>query len=203
MKGEIWFEEQLGDYQKRSYCLLETLYESRSEYQKIEILKLANQGITLVLDGKARVFEVDEFIYHEGITYPALSRHPEARSVLVIGDGDGGIIRELIKHKYLSRIDWVEIDQKVIEICERFLPSFPKHFSQDKRVNLIIEDGLDYLTKCYEQYDIIYMSVTADRDNCYSDALHKSNVLRLIKRVLKPNGIATLSLDEFSACSFY
>lgn len=202
MKGEIWFEEQLGDYEKRSYFLLETLYESRSEYQKIEILKLANQGITLVLDDKARVFEVDEFIYHEGITYPALSRHPDAESVLVIGDGDGGIIRELIKHKNLSRIDWVEIDLKVVEICERFLPSFPKHFRQDERVNLIIKDGLDYLIKCYEQYDIIYMSVTAEGNNCYSDAFYKDNVFRLIKRVLKSDGIVTFSLDEFSACLF-
>ena len=197
-KEEEWFIENVGEGEKRSYLITEVLCKTESKYQQIEIFKLANQGITLVLDGHARVFEIDEFIYHEAITYPALSRHPNAKSVLVIGDGDGGIIRELLKNENLNRIDWVEIDEKVINVCERHLPSFPCHYRNDERVNLIIADGLKYLEKCNFKYDIIYMSVTAKGDSCYSEPLHEKSIYTLLKRVLKSDGIATLSLDEFS-----
>jgi len=194
----MWFEEHVGNNEKRSYRILEVLCETKSKYQEIKILKLANQGISLVLDGKARVFEIDEYIYHEAITYPALARHPNAKSVLVIGDGDGGVIRELLKYKALIRIDWVEIDEKVIETSESYLPSFPCHFHNDKRVNLIIADGLKYLSECNTQYDIIYMSVTAEGDSNYSSPLHEKNTYKLIKNILRPDGIAAFSLDEFS-----
>lgn len=79
---QMWFEEHVGNNEKRSYRILEVLCETRSKYQEIEILKLANQGICLVLDGKARVFEVDEYIYHEAITYPALARTSECKICL-------------------------------------------------------------------------------------------------------------------------
>lgn len=194
----MWFEEFVGDDEKRSYRIIEVLCRTKSKYQQIEIFKLANQGITLVLDGHARVFEIDEFIYHEAITYPSLSRHLSAKSALVIGDGDGGIIRELLKHEGLIRIDWVEIDKKVIDVCDCYLPSFPCHYRNDKRVNLIIADGLQYLAECNFQYDIIYMSVTTKGDSCYSKPLHEKGIFIPVKRILKPDGIATLSLDEFS-----
>ena len=197
----MWFEE-IESNEKRSYRILDVLCKSASKYQKIEIFKLANQGITLVLDGKARVFEIDEFIYHEAITHPALNRQPSAQSVLVIGDGDGGIIRELLKHDKLIRIDWVEIDEKVIEVSERFLPSFPKYFRNDKRVNLIIADGLEYLAISNNKYDLIYISVTEEGDSAYSDPLHKKSTYQLIKQNLKSDGMAVLSLAEFSPSSF-
>lgn len=201
MRDEMWFEEINGN-EKRSYRIVEELCEIRSKYQKIEIFKLANQGITLVLDGKARVFEIDEYIYHEGITYPALNRHPDAKFVLVIGDGDGGIIRELLKYDALTHIDWVEIDKKVIEVCERFLPSFPSHYRNDKRVNLIIADGLKYLADCNIQYDVVYISVTEECACEYSGPLHRESTYKLIKKVLKSDGVATLSFAEFSPSSF-
>lgn len=198
----MWFEEFVGDNEKRSYRILDVLCETKSEYHEIKILKLANQGISLVLDGKARVFEIDEYIYHEAITHPALARHPNAKSVLVIGDGDGGVIRELLKHKALIRIDWVEIDKMVIEVSERYLPSFPCHFHNDKRVNLIITDGLKYLTECNIQYDIVYISVTVDGDSSHSDPLNEKSSYKLIKKVLNSDGIAAFSLDEFSPSSY-
>lgn len=198
----MWFEEYLGNNEKRSYRILEVLCETRSKYQEIKILKLANQGVSLVLDGKARVFEIDEFIYHEAITHPALARHPNAESVLVIGDGDGGITRELLKHKTLTHIDWVELDKMVIETSEQYLPSFPCLFRNDKRVNLIIADGLKYIAECNIQYDIVYISVTANGDSNHSDPLHEKYFCKLIKKVLKQDGIAVLSLDEFSPSSY-
>lgn len=197
-----WFEEYVGGNEKRSYRILDVLCETKSKYHEIKILKLANQGVCLVLDGKARVFEIDEYVYHETITHPALARHPDAKSVLVVGDGDGGIIRELLKHKTLTRIDWVEIDKIVIETCERYLPSFPCHFRNDKRVNLTIADGLNYLTECNTRYDIVYISVTVEGDSNHSDPLHEKYFCKLIKKVLKQDGIAVLSLDEFSPSSY-
>ena len=194
----MWFEEYIDGNEKKIYRITEVLCRTQSKYQQIEIFKLANQGITLVIDGHARVFEIDEFIYHEAITYPALFRHLNAKNVLVIGDGDGGIIRELIKHEALVRIDWVEIDKKVVDVCERYLPSFPIHYRNDRRVNLIIADGIKYMEECNYHYDIIYISVTAKGDSCHSDPLYRENIYGILNKVLKIDGIATLSLDEFS-----
>lgn len=197
----MWFEEFIGADEKRSYRIVDVLCRTKSKYQNIEVFKLANQGITLVLDGHARVFEIDEFIYHEAITYPAFLRHPNAKSALIIGDGDGGIIRELLKVEALDIIDWVEIDKKVIDVCDSYLPSFPCHYRADKRVSLIVADGLKYISECDFQYDLIYMSVTAKGDCCHSEPLHEKSIYKLLKRILKGDGIVTLSLDEFSPTS--
>jgi spermidine synthase len=197
----MWLEECFDENEKRSYRIIEVLHKTQSNFQKIEILKLANQGITLVLDGHARVFEIDEFVYHEAITYPALSRHFNAESILVIGDGDGGIIRELLKQSTIINIDWVEIDSGVIDACARHLPCFPSAYLYDKRVNLIIADGMQYLAKCDVNYDLIYMSVTAQGDCFCSEPLHNENVYMLLKQRMKLHGIATLSVNEFSPIS--
>jgi spermidine synthase len=203
MKIKSWLVDKFNKYEKRSYAIIETLFKYKSKYQNIEILKLGNQGITLVLDGKVRVFEIDEYIYHESITYPALNRHSKPFSILVIGDGDGGIIRELLKSTEIKIIDWVEIDLNVVKACEQFLPTFPKQFRNDNRVNLIIKDGYDYLLNCFQQYDIIYISVTAQGNNNYSELMYSEKVYNLIKKILKSNGILVTSLNEFTPYSIY
>lgn len=103
--------------------------------------------------------EKDEFIYHEMITHVPMSVHPNVTKVLVIGAGDGGVLRELTKYKSIKKIDLVEIDEQVIEVCKEYLPQTACGFDDD-RVNINIQDGLKFVRMAEDEYDLIIVDST-------------------------------------------
>jgi spermidine synthase len=103
--------------------------------------------------------EKDEFIYHEMIVHTPMAVHPDAKNILVIGAGDGGVIRELTRYKTVENIDLVEIDKKVVEVCKKYLPNTACSLD-DGRVNVIYEDGLRYIRIYENKYDIIIVDST-------------------------------------------
>jgi spermidine synthase len=192
--GEEWLEEVVDANEKKLYRIQERIYFGESKYQKIEILRLANQGITLVLDGYPRVFEVDEFLYHEALIHPALHLHKKTKSILLIGDGDGGGIRELLKYREVNRIDWVEIDKEVVKVCKSFLPSFPKDIHNESRLRTFWTDGFKFLKEADEnQYDCVFISVTEQLSGNVSQPFYTKEVLNYVKRLLKPGGYCVQS----------
>lgn len=184
-----WLEEIVDANEKRLYRIQERIYSGESKYQKIEILKLANQGITLVLDGYPRVFEIDEFLYHEALIHPALHLHKKTKTILLVGDGDGGGIRELLKYPEINQIDWVEIDEEVVKVCKSFLPSFPKDIHNESRLRTFWTDGFQFLQEAdYNQYDCVFISVTEQLSGNVSQPFYTKEVLNYVKRLLKPGG---------------
>ena len=144
-------------------------------------------GRILTLDGLLMVTEKDEFIYHEMITHVAMATNLQIKKVLVIGAGDGGTVRELTRYAQIEQIDMVEIDQKVVEICQAYLPQTACKLS-DPRVNLYFEDGLRFVRTKQEYYDLIIVDSTDPfgpgeglftkefYGNCYN-ALNASGIL--------------------------
>lgn len=191
---ESWLEEIVDVNEKKLYKIKDRIYSGESKYQKIEILELANQGITLVLDGYPRVFEVDEFLYHEALIHPALHFHRQAASILLIGDGDGGGIRELLKYQEIKKIDWVEIDEEVVRACKSFLPSFPKNIHNEYRLKTFWVDGFKFLKDAGEtRYDCIVISVTEQLQGNVSQPFYSEKILRYVKKLLKPGGCCVQS----------
>lgn len=189
-----WFEEPGDDNERRAYRVIERIYQGRSSYQNIEILQLANQGVCLVLDGYARVFEVDEFLYHEALVHPAMHLYNEVEDALLIGDGDGGGIRELLKYSSLISIDWVEIDEQVVNVCLQHLPSFPKNALTDSRLKTYWTDGYKFLQDASKaKYDCIFVSVTEQLDGNVSQPFYTETILNFIKKSLRPGGICIQS----------
>ena len=135
------------------------LYTAQSAFQRIDVLESPEFGRILVLDGILMLTEKDEFIYHEMIVHVPMAVHPAAKRVLVIGGGDGGAVRELCKYDAVERIDLVEIDAQVVEVCREYLPAVSQSFS-DPRVNVRYEDGLKYVRRCSDLYDIIVVDST-------------------------------------------
>ncbi len=131
-----------------------TLYSEQTNYQHIAVFDTYDLGKALVLDGIVQTTEFDEFIYHEMIAHPVLLTHPEPIKVLVIGGGDGGTIREVIKHPSVRQADLVEIDEKVIIACRKYLPGISCALN-DSRVRIFIEDGNDFIRKKQAYYDVI------------------------------------------------
>ena len=144
---EFWFSEQQTPNVKLSIRVDRQLYSGRSEFQRIDVFDSPEFGRFLTLDGYMMLTEKDEFIYHEMITHVPMAVHPHVRKALVIGAGDGGVVRELTRYPEIEQIDLVEIDQLVVEVCKKYLPQTACRFD-DPRVQIHYEDGLKFVRTC-------------------------------------------------------
>ena len=156
---ELWFSEMHTPDVKLSVRITKQLCHVQSKYQRVEIFESPEYGRFLTLDGFMMLTEKDEFIYHEMITHVPMAVHPNARDILVIGAGDGGVMRELAKYESISKIDVAEIDEEVVKACKEFLPKTAVGFS-DARVNIFYEDGLKFVRARENAYDIVIVDST-------------------------------------------
>lgn len=156
---EFWFSEKHTENVKMSIRVDRQLYSGQSEFQRIDIFESPEFGRFLTLDGYMMLTEKDEFIYHEMITHVPMAVHPCVRNVLVIGAGDGGVIRELVRYEDIENIDMVEIDEQVVEVCKKYLPK-TAGWLEDERVHIYYEDGLRFIRSCHNKYDLIIVDST-------------------------------------------
>ena len=156
---DLWFTEKHTPEVKFSIRVDRQLYSGRSEFQRIDVFESKEFGRFLTLDGYLMLTEKDEFIYHEMIVHVPMAVHPAVKNVLVIGAGDGGAVRELTRYPTIERIDLVEIDELVVEVCRQHLPQTACRLD-DERVALHFEDGLKYVRRCENQYDLIVVDST-------------------------------------------
>ena len=155
----LWYTENHSPNVRFSLKVEEHLYTGKSDFQKIDILQTSEFGRVLTLDGLVMCTEKDEFIYHEMITHVAMATNPTIKKVLVIGAGDGGTIRELTAYPTIEQIDMVEIDKMVVDVCREYLPQTASKLD-DPRVNLYFEDGLKFVRRIENEYDLIIVDST-------------------------------------------
>ncbi|WP_101911398.1 polyamine aminopropyltransferase [Marasmitruncus massiliensis] len=156
---ELWYSEKHTPSVKFSIQVEKQLYSGTSPFQRIDVFESQEFGRFLTLDGFMMLTEKDEFIYHEMITHVPMAVHPSARRVLVIGAGDGGVVRELTRYQSIEQIDMVEIDEQVVRVCMEYLPQTACGF-EDKRVYIFYEDGLKFIRRCENSYDLIIVDST-------------------------------------------
>ena len=156
---ELWFTERHTPNVNFSIKVDRQIYSGRSEFQRIDVFESDEFGRFLTLDGYMMLTEKDEFIYHEMITHVPMAVHPNVRDVLVIGAGDGGVIRELARYDSIQSIDLVEIDELVVEVCKRYLPKTACRLD-DPRVHAHYEDGVRFIRSCENRYDLIIVDST-------------------------------------------
>ena len=156
---DFWFSEKHTKDVKLSIRVDKQVYSATSDFQRIDIFDTPAFGRILVLDGYLMLTEKDEFIYHEMITHVPMAVHPHVKDVLVIGAGDGGVIRELTRYPEIERIDLVEIDEEVIEASKEYL-LFTSCKMGDPRVNIYIQDGLKFIRRKKDEYDLIIVDST-------------------------------------------
>ena len=156
-----WFYEEVtygGAH--LGYKIDKVLCEEKSDFQTIMIFENKDFGRVMTIDDITMLTTREEFVYHEMITHPAFAVNPNIKRVLVIGAGDGGTIRELVKHNSVEKIDWIEIDGKVIELSEKYLPTL-SCANHDPRVNIMVIDGVKYVKEYDgEKYDLIIVDST-------------------------------------------
>ncbi|MFA7672531.1 MAG: polyamine aminopropyltransferase [Clostridia bacterium] len=156
---EFWYNEKHTDNVILSIRVDKQLFTGHSNYQRIDVFESPEFGRFLTLDGYMMLTERDEFIYHEMITHVPMAVHPDAKKVLVIGGGDGGVLRELSKYTGIERIDIVEIDEMVVNVCKEYLKQTACGFD-DPRVNVFYQDGMKFIRRHEDEYDIIIVDST-------------------------------------------
>lgn len=157
---DLWYTENHTENVKFSIRVDKQLASVQSDFQRIDIFESQEFGKILTLDGYLMVTEKDEYIYHEMITHIPMATNPNIRKVLVIGAGDGGTVRELTKYDCIEKIDMVEIDEMVVELCKKYIPQTACKLD-DPRVNIHFQDGLRFVRSAEAgEYDLIIVDST-------------------------------------------
>lgn len=182
-----WYKETLYGGYGQSFKVERILFEVQTEHQSLVIFESADHGRVMALDGVIQTTERDEFIYHEMLTHVPLFAHGQAKDVLIIGGGDGGILREVMKHPEVERVVEVEIDAAVIDMCKEHLPRHSAGAYSDPRTEIVISDGIDYVSDTDRQFDVIISDSTDPIGP--GEVLFGSRFYAGAKRCLKPGGI--------------
>ncbi|AUG99854.1 polyamine aminopropyltransferase [Pectobacteriaceae bacterium CE70] len=156
---EIWYETlhaNFGQY----FSIDHVLYHEKTDHQDLIIFENAALGRMMALDGVVQTTERDEFIYHEMLTHVPLLAHGNAKRILIIGGGDGAMLREICRHRNVEQITMVEIDASVVAFCRQYLPQHNAGAYNDPRFRLIIDDGVNFVKQCHEKFDVIISDCT-------------------------------------------
>lgn len=183
---EIW-HETLHDSFGQYFTVEKELYREKTEHQDLVIFENAALGRVMALDGVVQTTERDEFIYHEMMAHVPLLAHGQAKKVLIIGGGDGGMLREVCRHRGVEHITMVEIDAGVVEFCRQYLPNHSAGSFDDSRFNLVIEDGVNFVNQTDLKFDVIISDCTdpiGPGESLFTSAFYSG-----CARCLSPNGI--------------
>lgn len=156
---ELWYTEKQTPEMGITCKITRTMRTEKTPYQDLAVIDTVQFGPMLVLDGMVMTTEKDEFVYHEMISHIALSTHPNPKKVLVVGGGDGGAIREILKHKSVELAVLAEIDERVIDASREFLPHIASGL-KDPRVRIEVTDGIAYVKNHPGEFDVILIDST-------------------------------------------
>lgn len=186
-------------------AVTETVHSSKTEFQQVDIVDTVAFGKMLLLDGHIQLSTMDEHCYHESLVQIPLLNIGNPKRALVIGGGDGGVIREITKHASIDHVDMVEIDAGVIEACRRHLPSLNAGAFEDPRVHVHVADAFPFVKQDLQPYDLIVMDSTdvyEEEDGGLSEQLWTSEFYGDIVRLLSPDGIVVTQADNLLFCPY-
>ena len=186
MTNMQWVEENMAGM-RTQYPILRLLYEEQTPFQRMRLIESEPYGRMLLLDDYVQLTEKDEFVYHEMMTHVPLLAHGDPKRVLVIGGGDGGILREVCRHPGVEHAALVEIDGRVIEFSKTHLPSVNNGAFDDPRVQIRVDDGAAFIKNTSEKYDVVI--VDSSDPVGPAQVLFSQGFYMDIRNALAPGGI--------------
>lgn len=190
---ELWFTEKQTPVFGITAKIRETLVREQTDFQDLAIIDTEEFGRMLVLDDMVMTTVKDEFVYHEMVAHPALFTHPNPKHVLVVGGGDGGVIREIMKHPDVEKAVLVDIDGKVIEYSKKYLPEIAGELD-NPRVEVQVNDGYMHIIQNKNKYDVIMVDSTEPVGPAAS--LFERGFYQGIYEALKEDGIFVAQTDN-------
>lgn len=198
-----WFRETLHSDYAQSMMVSTVLYDSKTDHQRLVVLENPRFGRVLTLDGVVQTTEGDNAIYHEMLTHVPLFAHDAPKRVLIIGGGDGGMAREVLRHKDVEHVTMVEIDAGVVEFSKTYLPSLSNGAFDDPRLELVIADGAAFVRDTEQRYDVIIVDSTdpiGPGEVLFTDTFygHARNCLTEHGILVTQNGVPFMQGDELT-----
>ncbi|MDX6154247.1 polyamine aminopropyltransferase [Marinococcus sp. PL1-022] len=190
---ETWFTEKQTEHFGITARVTKTLHSEQTDFQQLDVVETAEFGNMLLLDGMVMTTEKDEFVYHEMMAHVPLAAHPEPKHVLVVGGGDGGVIREVLKHPSVEAATLVEIDGQVVKYSKKYLPSIAGALD-DPRVDVQVADGFMHIAESEAAYDVIMVDSTEPVGPAVK--LFEKGFYEGIHRALKEDGIFVAQTDN-------
>ncbi len=193
-----WFIEYTTETQAHMHGISKYIYSGKTRYQTVEIVETDFFGRCLILDGKIQSAQKDEYIYHETLIHPAMVLHPNPQSVMIVGGGEGAVIREILRHPSVKKVIMVDIDREVVVLCDKYMPEWNDGSFQDPRVNLFFMDARKYLEETEETFDVIFSDLTEPLDDGPSYLLFTQQCFEIIKNRLSEDGVMALQSGSFN-----
>ncbi len=185
---DIWLNETLYPDWGQRFLIKRELARVRSDFQDIVVFESVSHGRVMVLDGCIQITERDEFVYQEMLAHVPLLAHGEAERVLIIGAGDGGVLRRVLAHRGVTRAVMVEIDGEVIRLSKEYLPSIAGEAWSDPRAEIILGDGIDYVKRAADgSFDVIIVDSTDPIG--VGEVLFTDDFYANCARILSPRGL--------------
>ena len=185
-QNELWVSEYSTDNLKLSMRVKEVLHTEKTPYQELLIADTQEYGRVLMLDGAYQLTEKDEFTYSEMMAHVPLCAHADPQNVLIIGGGDGAIMREVLKHKNVKKCTLIDIDERVIECSKKYLPFAGCSFG-DERADVRCMDAMKFIRETPERYDVVIIDSTDPVD--FAAGLFQSGFYEDVKHVMTPDGM--------------
>ena len=189
----LWYTEEQTVAIRFSCKVKKTLATCQTPYQHLAVVETEAFGPMLVLNDMVMTTRDDEFIYHEMISHPPLLTHPAPKQVAVIGGGDGGAVREVLKHPTVEKVVLVEIDAEVINYCRRYLPEIACGLA-DPRVVICVEDGFAFLQRSQAEFDAVL--VDSPEPIGFAAKLFSAEFYTAVHAALKPDGIMVAQTES-------
>ncbi len=198
----FWYRETGTPYEVHSFAARSFLFTGRTAFQSVAILDTQEYGKMLVIDGRTQSAEEDEYIYHEALVHPAMLTHPDPRRVLIIGGGEGATLREVLRYRSVERVVMVDIDQELVELCQKWLPEWHQGAFQDPRVELLFADGKDYFEHAPTAFDVVIIDICDALEEGPALALYTESFYRDVQRRLTSGGLLVVQAMELSGLDY-
>jgi spermidine synthase len=188
-KSYKWLHDEVTPQLVQFHNIKKVLHSEQTAFQSVDIVETDMFGLCLVLDGKIQSSARDEFIYHEALVHPAMLAHPDPKSVFIAGGGEGATLREVLLHKSVQQATMVDIDEQVVDICRKFLPSFHQNSFDDPRAKVVCTDARKYLEDTNDKYDVVLIDLVEPIEAGPAYLLYTQEFYRIVKSKLNPGAI--------------
>jgi len=169
----------------------------QTPFQKVEVIQSNHYGKCLILDGYMQSAQLDEFIYHENLVHPAMVTCPKPEKVVIIGGGEGATLYEVLRHKTVKKAWMIDIDKRVVQLCDKYMPEWHRGAFKDKRTTLLFQDGRKFLEKSKGKFDVIIIDIPEPVEEGPAYLLYTEEFYKMVAGKLSPNGMVSLQ----SGCS--
>lgn len=192
-----WYTEEVSRYEQHRHAYEQVLYEGRTRWQEVRVVQSHRYGKILMLDGDIQSAQADERLYHEALVHPALLSLPRpARSVLIMGGGEGATLREILRHRSIERVVMIDLDGELVDICKQHMPEWADGAFEDPRLELHADDARAWIDQTTDRFDCVIHDLPQPLEDSPLRRLFSRQCFTRVREVMHADGVLCMQ-----ACS--